>query len=173
MPNPVSKDQTVVAVNKVLEAMDPEGGIENLDTDELSNKDWSCNFFSPSVLEEVCKEVGKKAEDLDSKNYKTDAVLPDNFDDKAFVNISMMGEPSSLNHNFNILVADNTVYLIQTYVDQTVKIVQRFNIETFMQNWKNLSSNNNGWAAAYETLFGVKPGVESADTWMNVQYVTN
>lgn len=171
MPYPVSQEQTVTAVNNVLDTMVPKGHIDSLESEALSNKDWSCNFFGPTLLEEVCKVSGFKESDLVTTEYVAGAPLPASFDDNTFVNIAMLGEPSSLNHNFNILVSGAITYLIQTYVDNSVRIVQQFSHEVFMDNWKNISNNTN-WAESYKLLFGVAPLDPSAEKWMQNQYVT-
>jgi hypothetical protein len=177
MPNPVSQAQTVAAINQVLPTMNPPGApIQNLDTAAMSDPNWSCNNFSPAVLEAVCNLVGVDPSDLQSIAYQVGAQnLPDEFADQSFVNISMMGEPSSLNHNFNILVSGGTTYLIQAFEGQAVNIVRQFANATFITEWQNLSNNVN-WTASYQALFGVAPVVVTpnppVNTWLQSQYVT-
>ena len=70
MPNPVTQDQTVQATNVALAQMDPPGApIANLDTDALSDPGWSCNNFSPTVLEQVCALTGTNPNDLQTTDY--------------------------------------------------------------------------------------------------------
>jgi hypothetical protein len=176
MPNPVTQDQTVQATNVALAQMDPPGvPIANLDTDALSNSEWSCNNFSPTVLDQVCVLTGTNPDNLQTTNYPQGGNLPDSFADATFVNISMLGEPSALNHNFNILVSGPTTYLIQVFVGKQVNIVRRLANADFITSWQNLSNNVN-WQASYNTLFGVTPASvvpnPPAATWLSNQYVT-
>ena len=175
MPN-ATREQTVQAINEVLAQMNPPGeAIANLDTDALSNPAWSCNNFSPAVLDRICTITETNPDNLNTVRYARDGDLPDNFNDGAFVNISMLGDPSGLNHNFNILVSGETTYLIQVFVDHQVNIVRRFNNADFIQHWHNLSDNAN-WANSYEFLFGVAPAAVVDDlpagTWLQEQFVT-
>lgn len=176
MPNPVSQQQTVDAINHALAQMQPPGApIADLDTNDLSNPAWSCNNFSPLVLEQVCILTGTNPQTLTTTAYAQGATLPGSFTNATFVNISMMGEPSALNHNFNILVSEGTTYLIQVFIDQTVNIVRRFDNADFITHWHNLS-NDVHWQEAYQALFGVAPAavVEQPPqhTWLVNQYVT-
>ena len=175
MPNPVSQAQTVSAVNKALEQLKPKGkAIDNLDTNAMSDPGWSCNNFAPSVLEEICLAT-RSQDKLKTQKYLQGDQLPAAFDDGTFVNISMMGEPSELNHNFNILVSGETTYLIQVYINRSVNIVRRFANADFIKHWRNLS-NNNDWVNSYIALFGVDPnqvvGNLPDKTWLTEQYVT-
>lgn len=176
MPNPVTQDQTVLAINNALAELVPPGApIANLDTDALSNVAWSCNNFGPAVLDQICHITDTDPASLNTTNYAQGAELPAGFPDATFVNISMMGDPSALNHNFNILVSGGTTYLIQVFIGQQVNIVRRFANDVFMTLWGNLS-NNVGWVDAYTMLFGVAPsavvGVPPANVWLQNQYVT-
>lgn len=176
MPNPVTKAQTTKAINDTLAQLDPQGlPIENLDTDAISNKEWSCNDFSPAVLREVCTITGTNPETLVTTRYAQGAELPAQFNDSTFVNISTLGDPSGLNHNFNILVSDGITYLIQTFIEHQVNIVRRFSNADFITNWNNLSNNVN-WKESYNALFGVAPAnvVEEPpeNVWLQNQYVT-
>lgn len=176
MPNPVSQDQTVTAINTVLATMDPPTKIPDLGTDQMSDPNWSCNNFSPAVLDQICILTGTNPEDLNSVEYTQGAALPAGFADGSFVNISMLGEPSALNHNFNILVSGGITYLSQAYVGQSVNIVRRFDNADFITLWQNLS-NNVDWTDAYNELFGVAPatvlgGDPPENTWLTSQWVT-
>lgn len=178
MPTPVTQDQTVQAINDILVISVPAGlPIPDLDTNQLSDPAWSCNNFSPALLDKVCQIVEVDPVNLNTQEYAVDAQLPQGFNDQTFVNISMMGEPSALNHNFNILVSGGTTYLIQVFLDQAVNIVRRFENQVFIDHWHALSrSNNDNWAADYEALFGVAPAAvvaaPPAQTWLASQYVT-
>lgn len=176
MPNPVNQDQAVCAIDFALVQLDPPGDrIVNLDTNAVSNPEWSCNNFSPAVLDQVCEITGTPIDSLNTVEYPRDGALPDAFPKNTFVNISMMGDPSKLNHNFNILVSGETTYLIQVFVGFNVNIVRRFPNATFIENWHSLA-NNELWADSYNALFGVAPNtvVENPpqDTWLQNQYVT-
>lgn len=176
MPNEVTQDKTVRAVNTTLEKSNPKGNaIDNLGTDAMSDPDWSCNNFSPSVFEQICLITNTSEENLKSKEYPQGANLPAAFDDGTFVNISMMGKPSELNHNFNILVSGERSYLIQVFINRRVKIVRSFENGSFINHWHNLSNNIN-WVESYNALFGVVPNQVVANppngTWLEQQYVT-
>lgn len=176
MPNPVSQDQTVLAINKALAQLDPPGEpIDSLNTDALSNPRWSCNNFSPTALEEICEITNTPIEDLNTTEYPRNSALPDAFEDGSFVNISMMGDPSELNHNFNILVSGETTYLIQVFIDLEVNIVRSFPNAYFIENWHGLAKDED-WAGSYYALFGVAPKNVIKDppenTWLQSQYVT-
>jgi len=176
MPKPVTQDQTVEAVNLTLVEMKPEGNpIASLDTDALSDPAWSCNNFSPTLLEKVCAVTGFPEGALNTTKYAQGAALPNSFADGSFVNISMTGDPSALNHNFNILVSGGTTYLMEAFLNYAVRIVQSFDNERFITLWQNLS-NNVDWQGAYAELFGVAPSSvvqdPPEDTWLTSQYVT-
>jgi hypothetical protein len=176
MPNPVTQVQTVGAVNTALQQLQPPGNpIVNLDTNAMSNLSWSCNNFSPSVLDAICLLTNTNPEDLNTQNYGQGANLPAAFADGTFVNISMTGEPSKLNHNFNILVSGGTTYLIQVYIEHSVNIVRLFANVDFITHWHNLSNNIN-WVNSYFALFGVAPNQVVANppinTWLKGQNVT-
>ncbi|MGC0151955.1 hypothetical protein ACPRNU_05790 [Chromobacterium vaccinii] len=179
MPNPVTPQQTVDALNAALAQMSPPGDpVDTLDTGEMSDPAWSCNTFAPLLLEKVCAEIGVDPYSLDTESYVAGAALPQAFPNQSFVNISMMGEPSALNHNFNILVDGYTVWLIEAFVDQTVPIVKRFDSAVFFQLWNSLSGGGNGdWSDAYMTLFSVGPDQvvypPPQNTWLHNQYVTS
>ena len=112
---------------------------------------------------------------LDTKTYGQGDDLPAAFDDGTFVNISMLGDLSGLNHNFNILVSGGRTYLIQLFINRSVNIVRSFENGTFINHWHNLSNDNN-WVESYIALFGVVPNQVVADplnkTWLKCQYVT-
>ncbi len=177
MPNPVSQVQTVEAINAELATMKPlPAPVADLQSTARSNKGWSCNSFAPAVLERVCGIVGKQVGELQTKDYAKGDALPDSFADNTFANVSMMGDPSALNHNFNILVSGGTTYLIQAYVDQEVDIVRRFPNASFITQWKNLADDAT-WQDAYAALFDVTPaavlgGDPPAESWLKSQYVT-
>lgn len=175
MPKPVTQEQTVEAINAVLATMEPPLVIENLNTDALSDKNWSCNNFAPTVLEKVCEITGIDSNHLQSVEFEQGKDLPNEFADASFVNISMLGDPSTLNHNFNILVLGEITYLIQAFVDKQVNIVRRFPNGTFIENWHNLSKNVN-WMVSYNALFGLAPDSvvtnPPEETWLSYQYVT-
>jgi hypothetical protein len=177
MPNPVTQVQTVQAINTALAQMAPPGPhIVDLNTNALSNANWSCNNFAPAILEQICIITGTNPVNLHTATYdQGNPHLPGAFADNTFVNISMLGEPSALNHNFNILVSGGTTYLIQAYSGHQVNIVRRFPNAAFILHWHNLSNNVN-WQAAYTTLFGVAPNAvvnhPPVATWLTTQYVT-
>jgi hypothetical protein len=176
MPNPVTQMQTVSAVNTALQQLQPPGNaIDNLDTNAMSNLSWSCNNFGPSVIEQICLITNTNPENLNTPNYHQGANLPAAFADGTFVNISMKGEPSLLNHNFNILVSGGTTYLIQAYIDRSVGIVRRFANGDFIRHWHNLSNDIN-WVNSYISLFGVAPNDVVANppngTWLKEQRVS-
>ena len=172
MPNPVTQEQIFAAINVTLLKMEPQGkAIVSLDTETLSDPNWSCNTFSPMILEEICKATKIDPEKLNSKEYDKAMALPGKFDDKTLINISMMGEPSTLNHNFNIFILGDTTYLIQVFLGKSVKIVQRFLNETFLTYWHNLSDDSK-WIEAYNNLFGVSPADKPSPSWLSAQYVT-
>jgi hypothetical protein len=175
MPKEVTQDQTVMAVNMTLQQPDLMGNpINNLGTDAMSNPGWPCNTFGPDLLTQICKITNTSEENLKSKEYPQGANLPAAFDNGTFVNISMMGEPSQLNHNFNILVSGGTTYLIQVYINRSVNIVRRFANGDFITHWHNLSNIN--WVNSYIALFGVVPNQVVVNppntTWLKGQYVT-
>ena len=172
----VTQAQTVSAVNKTLEQSNPKGNaIDKLDTNAMSDPSWSCNNFAPSVLEEICLITKTSEENLNTKQYLQGDKLPAAFDDGTFVNISMMGDPSDLNHNFNILVSGERTYLIQVFVKRSVKIVRSFENGNFIKHWHNLS-NSIDWVNSYIALFGVAPSdvvkTPPDKTWLKEQYVT-
>ncbi|QSQ19787.1 hypothetical protein JY651_31445 [Pyxidicoccus parkwayensis] len=177
MPNPVTQVQTVQAINAALAQMVPPGmPIVDLNTNALSNANWSCNSFGPLVLEQICLITGTNPDNLQTATYARGSPnLPVGFANNTFVNISMSGDPSTLNHNFNILVSGGTTYLIQAFIDHPVNIVRRFPNATFIARWHDLSNNIN-WQAAYTTLFGVAPNVVVPNppvaTWLASQHVT-
>jgi hypothetical protein len=175
--NPVTQAQVVQAVNAVLATMDPPAEIDNLDTALMSDPGWSCNEFGPDVLTQVCAVTGTPIDDLTTTRYDVGAALPDGFPDATFVNISMLGEPSALNHNVNILVSDGTTYLIQAFVGQSVPVVRRLPNADFLAGWGTVSGIGGGdWQAAYADLFGIAPGTVVPEppqaTWLAYQYVT-
>ncbi|WP_434629211.1 hypothetical protein [Chromobacterium sp. CV08] len=179
MPNPVTPQQTVSALNAALAQMNPPGDpVDGLDTGAMSDPAWSCNTFAPLLLDQVCAETDTDPNSLNTESYAAGSALPQAFPDQSFVNISTMGEPSALNHNFNILVDGYTVWLIEAFVDQTVPIVKRFDSAEFFQLWNSLSGGGDGdWSDAYMTLFSVAPDqvVEQPpqNTWLSNQYVTS
>lgn len=175
-----TKEQTVTAVNNVLEQAHQidnlkEIAIDNLVTEVMSDPGLSCMDFSPRVLTQICKITNMNPEDLDTKTYRQGANLPAVFADGTFVNILMKGDPSGLNHNFNILVSGEMTYLIQTFIKHSVRIVRSFESGDFIKHWHNLSDNDN-WVASYSALFGVEPKNVVEDlpnkTWLEEQYVT-
>jgi hypothetical protein len=170
MPHPVSQDQTVTAINEVLTggALKPPGQpIADLATQAMSDPQWSCNTYSPTVLERVQAVVPGGV----TTEYAQGAALPGAFADGDFVNVAMLGEPSALNHNFDVLVSGGTTYLTEAYLGHQVRIVQQFANADFIARWHDLSNDVN-WVAAYTTLFGVAPADPPAHTWLQSQYVT-
>lgn len=176
MPSPVTQANTIKAINETLAIMDPVGTpILNLNTNDLSSPEWSCNNFSPALLDKICSVIGVPIDSINSVLYANGNQLPDNFANNTFVNISMMGNPSDLNHNFNILISGDDTYLIQTFVGRSVNIVRRFNNQIFINNWHALG-NNGAWQAAYQSLFGVNPSdvIQNPPqaSWLQEQYVS-
>jgi hypothetical protein len=175
-----TKEQIVTAVNNVLKEGHEKANltkisIDNLVTEVMSDPGFACMDFSPRVLDQICKITNTLPNKLDTKTYDKDKDLPAVFDDGTFVNIVMLGQPSPLNHNFNILVSGEMTYLIQTFVDRQVNIVRRFANGDFIRHWHNLS-NNNDWVGSYIALFGVAPNQVVDDlpntTWLKEQHVS-
>ncbi|WP_131245242.1 hypothetical protein [Aeromonas bestiarum] len=182
----VTQEELIQAINTTLKDMSPEGQpISTLETDEKS-KGWSCNDFGPLLLTKIGKMKGiENVDDLPAKGYdnKPEVILPPSFEDKAFYNISMMGEPSYFNHNFNICISGDFTYIIQAFVNKNVRIVSKLENQDFINAWHKLGLENE-WQDSYLKLFSVHPrDVEQSPpeaprqdppkkSWLNEQYVT-
>lgn len=145
------------ATNLALSEMKPVVVLESLDSNDMSDPNWSCNFFAPSTLEKVILASGGKE---NTKNYKGNPESwPSSFPENSFVNIMIMYKESSLNHNFNVYFDKNgSSYLIQAYVDKEVRITTPLQQSEFIATWKMLATEH--WAAAYEKLFYAKPDIK-------------
>lgn len=174
MPYHIDSDTALAALNRTLALMQPPGTpMASLTTRALSSPQWSCNDFGPTLLSEV---VGRGPAPVTMEYKAGDAPLP-RFADGDFVNIMMQGDPSGLNHNFNILVSGPQIYLFEAFLGHTVQIVRVFDAATFQAHWRDLSAGQGGiWKPAYLALFGVDPdqvAATSADAvWFQSQYVS-
>ncbi len=182
MPIQVTRNQVVASINKVLETLHAKQQgddsvavlVPDLDAYVASNPEFSCNHFAPDLLKEVCEIVSQDVGDLNSNTYKPGDVLPGEFEDGSFINISIEATEnlSFLNHNFNIWVSGQSAYLIQVYINHSVPIVKQFSQQEFIELWNDLSNNNN-WVDAYGIIFGVDPvDINADDIFMSEQRVT-
>lgn len=176
MPSPINPDQTVTVINQALQTTNAGFTISDLNTTQKSRADWSCNNFASDILVYAYNVTGSK--EKSQREYKRDDSLPDSFDNATLVNISMLGEPSSLNHNFNIFVNNDlrTTYIIQAFLNHEVNIITRIQNEVFISEWRNLS-NKDKWKQSYSNLFGVdpknvEPDLQEDQIWLSYQYVS-
>lgn len=174
MPHDVTSTLALSALNATLAQMSPPGmALATLTTPAVSDPEWSCNTFAPLMLEMV---LLRRDRPLRTTPYLADAALP-SFADGDFVNIVLLGDPSPLIHNVNILVAGDQVYLFQAYLEQVVDLVRVFDSVTFHALWHDLCAGRAGlWKHAYQALFGVDPD-QVVDTdpdtaWFQSQYVS-
>lgn len=166
---PTINDQLVLdATNKAIRELNAGTPLTSLDSTNKSNAQCSCNNFAPMTLENVIDALDNpKSETTEYKNNP--ANWPNSFPDQSFVNFTMFFNESSSNHNFNVYFkAGNKSYLIQTYVDESIRISTPQSSSEFINLWKQLATND--WAAAYEKLFYVKPKTEGNS--YTSQYVT-
>ncbi len=174
MPHDVTPALALSALNATLAQLQPAGtALATLTTPTVSCPEWSCNTFAPLMLEMV---LLRRDRPLRTRLYLADAALP-TFGDGDFVNLVLLGDPSQLIHNFNILVAGERVYLFQAYLEQVVDVVRVFESVTFHALWHDLCAGRAGlWKRAYQGLFGVDPD-QVVDTdpdavWFQTQYVS-
>lgn len=173
------KQVVLEAIGYVLKGTGrPCDPVETLDSEALSNPDVPCTWFSPAVFERVCTQ---RKQEYKTTTYKKGDRLPVAFDDGSFVNIAMIGDPSGLNHVFNILVSGADTYLIQTFVNCAVPVVQKFATPEFLKSWHDLATDEK-WQDAYVFLFGVTPeevqgkadvpGAVPEHSWLQEQHVS-
>lgn len=173
MPHDVTPALALSALNATLAQMSPPGmALATLTTPAVSDPTWSCNGFAPLMLEMV---LVRRDRPLRTKVYLADAALP-TFADGDFVNIVLLGDPSPLIHNVDLLIAGDRIYLFQAYLGQVVDLVQVFASETFHALWQDLCAGHaSRWKPAYQALFGVDPDQvmkTAPDTvWFQSQYV--
>ncbi|WAS95510.1 hypothetical protein [Nannocystis punicea] len=156
------------ATNKALHDLDKSFSLPSLSSDKKSNKDWSCNFFAGANLEYV--ETASRGTQAQN-NYGRDASQwPDRFAEQTFVNFSMAFKDSGANHNFNVFFdAGGSAFLIQTYLNNSVRISTPQRADDFIRLWKQLAGTN--WATAYEALFYVRPPTQNNEytsQWVTV-----
>lgn len=163
----IDKALVLKATNLALSEMKPVVVLESLDSNDMSDPNWSCNFFAPSTLEKVI--VGSGGKEI-TKSYKWNSeTWPSSFPENSFVNIMIKYKESSLNHNFNVYFDKNdSSYLIQAYVDKEVRITTPLRNSEFISTWKMLATEH--WAVAYEKLFYVKPHIQ--ENTYDEQHVT-
>lgn len=163
----IDKSMVLKATNGALAEMPPVVILGSLDSTDMSDPEWSCNYFAPVTLEKV---MGASGGDGTTTNYKGNPeTWPSSFPDNSFVNIMIMFKDSSLNHNFNVYFDKaNSSYLIQAYVDKKVRITTPLESSDFIATWKLLATEH--WAAAYEKLFYVQP--ETQENTYDEQHVT-
>ncbi|XQA63212.1 hypothetical protein ACM9XD_07680 [Xanthomonas sacchari] len=174
MPHDVTPALALSALNATLAQLQPAGtALATLTSPAVSNPAWSCNTFAPLMLEMV---LLRRDRPMRTRVYFADAALP-TFGDGDFVNIVLLGDPSQLFHNVNILVDGERVYLFQAYLEQVVDVVREFDSMTFYALWHDLCAGRAGlWKHGYQALFGVDPD-QVADTdpdavWFQTQYVS-
>lgn len=155
------------ATNAALHGLKPAGSLPSLSSDKKSDKAWSCNNFGPATLEQVI--TASKGKEKQTTYQKDPQTWPKTFPPKTFVNFMVFYKDSSLNHNFNVYVeSDNASFLIQAYLDHTIRISTPHKLAEFISLWHELGTDN--WAKAYEKLFYVKPQTQA--NLYDVQYVT-
>ncbi|MBF4621327.1 hypothetical protein [Clavibacter sp. VKM Ac-2542] len=169
MSTQISDAIALSTLQDVLSHMDPPGTVESLTSGEQSNAKWSCNVLGPRLF----KAMGGKT--AFQKEIRAGGELP-KIADRSFANISLMGEPSSLNHNFCILVSGTKIYLMQGFVDNVVTIVRPMDAVKFGAAWAALSDNKN-WKEAYKYLFGIDPAAvlpkrPLGPKWLGSQWVS-
>ncbi|MET0550888.1 MAG: hypothetical protein ABW002_16625 [Xanthomonas sp.] len=174
MPHDVPPALALSALNATLTQLHPPGtALATLTSPAVSDPAWSCKTFAPLMLEMV---LLRRDRPLRTTPYLADAALP-TFADGDFVNIVLLGDPSQLIHNVNVLVAGDRVYLFQAYLEQVVDVVRVFESTTFYTLWHDLCAGRAGlWKHAYQALFGVDPN-QVVDTdpdtaWFQSQYVS-
>lgn len=163
----IDENLVLKATNGALSEMPPVVMLESLDSTQMSNSEWSCNYFAPVTLEKVMEASGGQGEPT---NYKGNPeTWPNSFPENSFVNFMIMFEDSSLNHNFNVYFDKaNKSYLIQAYVGKEVRITTPQQSSDFIATWKLLATQD--WAAAYQRLFYVQP--ETQENTYQEQHVT-
>lgn len=167
---PITDDMVLEQTNMALYelAPPPQQPLASLDSGQLSDPAWSCNMFGPLLLEKM--EKASQGHPEPSQEYKDNPdAWPDGFPAQSFVNFSMSFEQSVSNHNYNVYFHGSEIcYLLQVYLDQSVRISTPRSSNWFIGLWKQLATPK--WAAAYQTLFGVAPPQE--DNRYQSQWVT-
>lgn len=168
---PITDDMVLQQTNIVLYELvpPPQQPLASLNSGQLSDPAWSCNFFGGPLLGRMIDASQGAPED--PQQYPGDpATWPDGFPDQSFVNFSMSFEQSVSNHNYNVYFqASGTCYLIQVYLDNSVRISTPRSSNWFIGLWKQLATDE--WATAYQTLFGVAPPQENngyVSQWVTV-----
>ncbi|MDC0716818.1 hypothetical protein [Nannocystis bainbridge] len=164
----ITNSLVLAATNDALHELDKNFSLPSLSSDKMSNSGWSCNYFAGANLEFV--ETASRGTQV-QRNYGVDpSQWPDQFAAQTFVNFSMSFEVSGANHNFNVFFdAGGSAYLIQTYLDRSIRISTPQSASEFVRQWKLLAGAN--WASAYETLFYVRPPTQNnkyTSQWVTV-----
>jgi hypothetical protein len=171
---PAIDDQLVLgATNNALAALDPAGrALASLNDPETSNVNWSCNNFSPIMLENVLDMSGYQGQPLSTEYGTNVAEWPNNFPPASVVNFSISSIGGGLsNHNFNVYFkSNNSSYIIQVYLEHEVRISTLQNSTEFIERWKQLVTPQ--WATAYQQLFYVQPSQKNVYVSQHVTVVT-
>jgi hypothetical protein len=151
--------------------------------DITSNPEIDCNFLGGSLLASLI-EACRGTHISDSRSFPSKNAVVTAIDDGtlgkllckgSFVNFSLQGEPSALNHVFS-LYSWNKCVLLQAYVSRQVTIRPTFPLEEFLGSLKVLATDKTNWTDAYEELFDVAPSEVAngltPESWLRTLEVT-
>lgn len=160
----------LAAANRALAELSPHGVLDALDSQVKGNADWSCNNFGPGMLGYVIEASEGEANTSTYKGISSD--WPASFPLNCLVNFMILFKESSENHNFNVYFDGvNSAFLIQVYVDHTIRISTPHDAKDFISTWRLLGTKD--WAGAYEKLFYVQPkNMSNVCTEQHVTVVT-
>lgn len=153
----IEESMVLQAVNDALAELQQSITLDSLQSNAMSQASCPCTAFGPSVLALMGKALAYSAGEVDLMSEPLLGV-PNTVANQSFCNVMLMSKDySMLNHNFSVYFASNQqVYLIQTFVEHSVRISRPMAKEDLLKLWGQLWSDS--WRVAYEGLFGVAPG---------------
>lgn len=151
----INKSTMTDAINAALAEFHSTVRIENLNSDKTTDGSIGCVPFAGAVYEKAGGKDTDKSYAIKVNNLTGDEFKK--YKDGDLVNILLNYNDWAYTHACCIYFSSDTSYVIQTYLDQTVRIVTSFEHAVLNQLWLKYAQTKGGNAEVFKSLFSVKP----------------
>ncbi|CAI2425581.1 hypothetical protein [Serratia proteamaculans] len=151
----IDKTQMTNAINAALAEFHSAIRIDNLNSDKTTDGSIGCTQFAGAVYEKAGGKDTDKSYRIKINNLTGDELKK--YKNGDLVNILLDYDNWDYTHACCIYFSSDTSYVIQTYLNHTVRIVTSFEHAVLNQLWYQYAETKGGNAEVFNSLFSVKP----------------